>query len=171
MNVYAMVPYSLNLKLPADTCFAEGYNTRAMPIALKRAYDQPSLSDGARILVDRLWPRGVPKERARIDAWLRDLAPSTQLRRWFHKRPAQWQQFRKKYLVELGEPVAARALAQLYDVARKRENLTLVFSSRNKEHNNAVVLKELLDGMRKPPHSSGPEKAAGGAVRARRGVR
>jgi uncharacterized protein YeaO (DUF488 family) len=142
-----------------------------MPIALKRAYDQPAPSDGARILVDRLWPRGVTKARARIDAWLRDLAPSTQLRRWFHARPAQWQLFRKKYLVELGEPEAAQALAQLYDAARKRRKLTLVFASRNEEHNNAVVLKELLDGMRKPPHSSGPEKAAGGAVRARRGVK
>ena len=164
-----MVPYRLKLK--ADSCFAEGYNTRAMPIALKRAYDQPAPSDGARILVDRLWPRGVTKARARIDAWLRDLAPSTQLRRWFHTRPAQWQLFRKKYLVELGEPEAAQALAQLYDAARKRKKLTLVFASRNEEHNNAVVLKELLDGMRKPPHSSGPEKAAGGAVRARRGVK
>ena len=164
-----MVPYRLKLK--ADSCFAEGYNTRAMPIALKRAYDKPAPGDGARILVDRLWPRGVTKARARIDAWLRDLAPSTQLRRWFHTRPAQWQQFRKKYLEELGEPEAAQALAQLYDVASKRKKLTLVFASRNKEHNNAVVLKELLDGMRKPPHSSGPEKAAGGAVRARRGVK
>ena len=142
-----------------------------MPIALKRAYEEPLPSDGARILVDRLWPRGVSKERARIDAWLRDLAPSTQLRRWFHTRPAQWQLFRKKYLEELGEPEAAQALAQLYDVARKRKMLTLVFASRNEVHNNAVVLKELLDGMRKPPHSSGPEKAAGGAVRARRGVK
>ena len=142
-----------------------------MAIALKRAYDQRAPSDGARILVDRLWPRGVTKERAQIDAWLRDLAPSTQLRRWFHTRPAQWHLFRKKYLEELGEPEAAQALAQLYDVARKRRKLTLVFASRNVEHNNAVVLKELLDGMRKPPHSSGPEKAAGGAVRARRGVK
>lgn len=142
-----------------------------MPIGLKRAYEQPAPSDGVRILVDRLWPRGVTKERAGIDAWLRDLAPSTQLRRWFHARPAQWQQFRKKYLLELGQPEAAHALAQLYDLARKRKNLTLVFASRNEDHNNAVVLKELLDGMRKPPHSSGPEKAAGGAVRARRGVK
>jgi uncharacterized protein YeaO (DUF488 family) len=147
------------------------YNTRAMPVALKRAYEKPSPSDGTRILVDRLWPRGVKKERAGIDAWLRDLAPSTQLRRWFHARPLQWPQFRKRYLEELAEPTAARALAQLYEFARKRKRLTLVFSSRNLEHNNAAVLKELLDGMRKPPHSSGPEKAAGGAVRARRAVR
>jgi uncharacterized protein YeaO (DUF488 family) len=142
-----------------------------MPIAIKRAYEQPAPSDGARILVDRLWPRGVTKERARIDAWLRDLAPSTELRHWFHARPAQWQQFRKKYLEELNQPEAARALAQLYDVVRKRKKVTLVYASKNLERNNAVVLKELLEGMRKPPHSSGPEKAARGAVRARRGVK
>jgi uncharacterized protein YeaO (DUF488 family) len=142
-----------------------------MPIALKRAYEQPAPSDGARMLVDRLWPRGVTKERARIDAWLRDLAPSTELRHWFHARPAQWQQFRKKYLEELNQPEAARALAQLYDVVRKRKKVTLVYASKNLERNNAVVLKELLEGMRKPPHSSGPEKAARGAVRARRGVK
>jgi uncharacterized protein YeaO (DUF488 family) len=142
-----------------------------MPVALKRAYEKPSLSDGARVLVDRLWPRGVKKESARIDAWLRDLAPSDQLRRWFHTRPAQWQLFRVRYLEELAAPDAARALNELYNLARRRKLLTLVFSSRNTEHNNAVVLKELLDGMRKPPHSSGPEKAAGGAIRARRSAK
>ena len=142
-----------------------------MPIGLKRAYDKPSSSDGARILVDRLWPRGVSKQAARFDAWLRDLAPSDQLRRWFHARPAMWQHFRKKYLEELAEPAAAKALGDLYDLARKRKKLTLVFASKNQEYNNAVVLKELLDGMRKPPHSSGPEKAAARPMRARRSVR
>ena len=141
-----------------------------MPVALKRAYDAPSVSDGTRVLVDRLWPRGISKDSAKLDAWLRDLAPSDQLRKWFHTRPAQWQQFRKKYLQELVEPAAANALAQLYDLARKRKRVTLVFASRNEQFNNAVVLKELLDGMRKPPHSSGPERASAGAVRARRSV-
>ncbi len=141
-----------------------------MPVALKRAYDKPSLSDGARVLVDRLWPRGLKKESARLDAWLPALAPSNELRRWYHARPAQWPLFRKKYLEELNAPEATRALTELYALARERKKLTLVFSSRNTEHNNAVVLKELLDGMRKPPHSSGPVKA-GGAVRARRSVR
>ena len=116
-----------------------------MPIALKRAYDAPASSDGTRVLVDRLWPRGLKKEVARIDAWLRDLAPSDQLRRWFHARPAQWQQFRARYLEELSEPVAAAALAELYDLARNRRKLTLIYASRNLEHNNAVVLKQLLD--------------------------
>ena len=142
-----------------------------MPVALKRAYDPPSASDGARVLVDRLWPRGISKDKAELDAWLRDLAPSDQLRKWFHARPAQWQQFRQRYLQELVEPAAAAALGQLYDLARKRKRLTLIFASKNEHFNNAVVLKELLDGMRKPPHSSGPEKAASGAVRARRSVK
>ena len=142
-----------------------------MPVALKRAYEKPSLSDGTRVLVDRLWPRGISQQAAHIDAWLRDLAPSNELRRWFHARPVQWPRFRARYLEELAEPAAARALTQLYSLARRRKRLTLIFSSKNQEHNNAVVLKELLDGMRKPPHSSGPEKAAGGAIRARRSAK
>lgn len=142
-----------------------------MPVALKRAYDPPFASDGARVLVDRLWPRGINKDDAKLTAWLRDLAPSNELRKWFHTRPSQWQQFRKKYLEELIEPAAADALAQLYDLVRKRKRVTLVFASKNEQFNNAVVLKELLDGMRKPPHSSGPEKAASGAVRARRSAK
>jgi len=136
-----------------------------MDVALKRAYDKPSVSDGARVLVDRLWPRGVKKKEADIEIWLKDLAPSEQLRKWFHARQSQWLQFRKLYLQELGEPEAAAALEELYGIARKRKRVTLVFSSRNQEHNNAVVLKELLDGMRKPPSTTGPAKAA--AARAR----
>lgn len=136
-----------------------------MEIALKRAYDQPSLADGARVLVDRLWPRGIKKDAAKLDAWLKDLAPSDELRKWFHARPSQWLQFRKRYLDELCAPQAALALDELYAIARRRKRLTLVFSSRNQTHNNAVVLKELLDGMRKPPSTTGPAKAA--AVRMR----
>jgi uncharacterized protein YeaO (DUF488 family) len=139
-----------------------------MPVALKRAYEKASLSDGARVLVDRLWPRGLKKEKARIDLWLRQLAPSAELRRWFHARPAQWLLFRKKYLQELNQPEASQALEELHEVADTRKKLTLVFASKNTEHNNAVVLKELLEGMRKPPNSTGPLKAAAGAVRARR---
>ena len=136
-----------------------------MPVTLKRVYKAPAAGDGARVLVDRLWPRGLTKEKARIDAWLRDLAPSDELRRWFHARPTQWPQFRKRYLVELAEPEKARALEELYELAHRRASLTLLFASRNEEHNNATVLKELLEGMRKPPTSSGPVRAA--AVRAR----
>ena len=140
-----------------------------MAVELKRVYEKPSVADGARVLVDRLWPRGVSKPAAQLDAWLRDLAPSDQLRRWFHARPAQWVVFRKRYLAELAQPAAADALEQLYELARRRKKVTLLYSSKNEEHNNAVVLRDLLEGMRKPPSSSGP--AAVGAVVRRRAVR
>jgi len=127
-----------------------------MAVAIKRVYETASRSDGARVLVDRLWPRGLTKERAAVDEWLRDLAPSDELRQWYHARPEQWQNFRKKYLKELSQPEAEDALRQLYQLAHKRKRLTLLFASKNETHNNAVVLKELLDGMRKPPTGTGP---------------
>ena len=129
-------------------------------ISLKRVYDPVSLSDGERVLVDRLWPRGLTKEKAKIDEWLRDLAPSDELRKWYHARPSQWMNFRKRYLVELHKPEAAAALEKLYAVANKRKHVTLLYASRNTERNNATVLKDLLDGMRKPPSTSGPATAA-----------
>ena len=127
-----------------------------MPILLKRAYEKATPRDGTRVLVDRLWPRGVSKRAAAVDAWLKDVAPSHALRRWFHARPRHWQMFRTRYLLELDEPAAEQALEQLYHLAARRRQLTLVFSSRNPEHNNAAVLKQLLEGMRKPPTGSGP---------------
>jgi uncharacterized protein YeaO (DUF488 family) len=136
-------------------------------ILLKRVYEKPSAADGARVLVDRLWPRGVSKRAAALHAWLKDVAPSHALRRWFHARPRHWQMFRKRYLVELCQPQAEQALEELYQLAARRRRLTLVFSSRNPEHNNAVVLKQLLEGMRKPPSSSGGAAAAGLRARAR----
>ncbi len=138
---------------------------QSMKVALKRAYDKPSTADGARVLVDRLWPRGISKDSARIDAWLRDLAPSNELRKWFHARPAMKAAFRKRYMEELREPKAGTALESLYDMVASRKQVTLIFASKNSEFNNAVVLKELLEGMRKPPHSSGPLPAAAGRVR------
>jgi uncharacterized protein YeaO (DUF488 family) len=137
-----------------------------MAVALKRAYERPVPSDGTRVLVERLWPRGVKKEAAGIDFWLKELAPSTELRKWFHERPSMWHQFRDRYLLELRSPEASQALDQLHDLVA-RKNVTLVFGSRDPEHNSAVVLKELLDGMRKPPGSSGPEKAAALPARAK----
>jgi uncharacterized protein YeaO (DUF488 family) len=127
-----------------------------MATAIKRVYETASRTDGARVLVDRLWPRGVSKERAQVDEWLRDLAPSDELRRWYHARPDQWLTFRKKYLKELKLPESQDALQQLYHLAHKRKRLTLLFASKNETHNNATVLKELLDGMRKPPTGTGP---------------
>jgi uncharacterized protein YeaO (DUF488 family) len=113
------------------------------------------------VLVDRLWPRGLSKARASVDEWLRDLAPSDALRKWFHARPEAWPVFRKRYLKELARPESTQALNELYRLADRRKKLTLLFASRNEERNNAVVLKELLEGMRKPPTGTGP-----GGVRA-----
>ena len=142
-----------------------------MAVILKRAYEKPSRSDGTRVLVDRLWPRGLRKEAAALDAWLKDVAPSHELRRWIHARPALWPTFRKKYLAELAAPAASKALQRLYELAGKSRQLTLVFSARDQEHNNAVVLKQLLEGMRKPPSTSGPKGAAATATRAARAQR
>jgi uncharacterized protein YeaO (DUF488 family) len=138
-----------------------------MRVRLKRAYALPSKADGARVLVDRLWPRGVSKQSAMLKAWLRDLAPSDELRKWFHERPTQWPTFRKRYLEELSDPTALRALEELHDIAEGSSTLTLVFASKDELHNNAVVLKELLEGVKKPPSSSGPSKAAAVPQRAR----
>jgi uncharacterized protein YeaO (DUF488 family) len=128
-----------------------------MAVAVKRVYEAVSRTDGARVLVDRLWPRGLSKAQARIDEWLRQLAPSNELRKWFHAQPEYWPTFRKKYLKELSRlPQADNELRKLYALAHKKKRLTLLFASKNEKHNNAVVLKELLDGMRKPPTSTGP---------------
>ena len=134
-----------------------------MTVSVRRVYETASKSDGARVLVDRLWPRGLTKEKAAIDDWLRDLAPSNDLRKWFHARPERREDFRKRYLKELSAPEAEDHLRKLYDLTRKKKRVTLLFASRNAEYNNATVLKELLDGMRKPPTGTGP-----GVVRAMR---
>ncbi len=130
-----------------------------MPIALKRIYEKPADTDGSRILVDRLWPRGLSKERAAVRSWLRNLAPSDGLRNWFHAGPGRWAPFRKRYLRELAHPEASRALEELYELARNQKKLTLLFAAKDEQHNNAVVLKELLEGMRKPPTGTGPGAA------------
>jgi len=133
-----------------------------MPVAVKRVYESASRSDGARILVDRLWPRGLRKTEIAMHEWLRDLAPSDELRKWFHAQPDQWLIFRKRYLKELARPEAEKDLQKLYSLAHKRKRLTLLYSSKNEKRNNAVVLKDLLDGTRKPPTGTGP-----GALRMR----
>lgn len=116
----------------------------AKSIRLKRAYDPPAKSDGLRILVDRLWPRGVSKDAAAIDEWLKDIAPSTELRRWFGHDPEKWDEFARRFRAELAEPGPAKdALAQLRQLA-KTNALTLVFAAKDEAHNNAVVLKALL---------------------------
>ena len=134
-----------------------------MTIAIKRVYEPAARTDGSRVLVDRLWPRGLTKEKAAIDEWLRDLAPSDELRRWYHARPEQWTAFRQKYLKELRLPDRESGLQKLYELAHKKKRVTLLFASKNESHNNALVLKELLDGISKPPTGTGP-----GAISAQR---
>lgn len=113
-----------------------------MSVRLKRAYEPPAPSDGYRILIDRLWPRGVTRERARLDEWARELAPSTELRRWFGHDPARFQEFRQRYLEELS--AQEEKLRELRGRARQT-TLTLVYGARDTEHNDAVVLAELLE--------------------------
>jgi uncharacterized protein YeaO (DUF488 family) len=140
-----------------------------MPVAVKRVYEEPAKADGVRVLVDRLWPRGLTKERAAIDSWLRDLAPSNDLRKWFHQRPAAWETFRKRYLKELAEPQEQEALSELYRLAHGKQAVTLLFASKNEDRNNATVLADLLNGMRKPPTGTGP--AGAGIARSRQAKR
>lgn len=137
-----------------------------MPVVLKRVYEAPSRQDGARVLVDRLWPRGLTKEAVALDAWMKDLAPSNELRQWFHAHPLQWEKFRQKYLKELTTEAAHAGLQHLHDLQSRRRRLTLLYASTNTERNNAVILKELIEGQRKPPTGTGPIRA-GAAGRAR----
>src|SRR5277367_3260520 len=100
-----------------------------MMVAIKRVYELPSPEDGARILVDRLWPRGLTKDAAALDAWLKDLAPSDELRKWFHAHRQQWAKFREKYLKELTSEKAGTALQQLYDLGKHNRQVTLLYAS------------------------------------------
>jgi uncharacterized protein YeaO (DUF488 family) len=113
-------------------------------IAIKRVYDPPSRADGARILVDRLWPRGIKKEDAHVEKWMRELGPSNELRQFFGHDPARWREFHKRYLAELKRPEAKALLTELEKIAGNG-TLTLVYGAKDHEHNQAVVLKELLD--------------------------
>jgi O-6-methylguanine DNA methyltransferase len=112
-------------------------------IRVKRVYDRPSRDDGVRVLVDRLWPRGVSKAAARVDAWLKDLAPSAALRTWFGHDPARWSEFRRRYHRELAATDARSELLELAD----GQALTLLFAAKDADHNNAVALRDYL--MRK----------------------
>jgi uncharacterized protein YeaO (DUF488 family) len=111
-------------------------------IQLERAYDAESSDDGRRFLVERLWPRGVKKSALKIESWLKDVAPSTKLRKWFSHDPAKWEEFRRRYFAELNaNPDAWQPLL----VAARHGKLTMVYSSHDTEHNNAVALQEFLE--------------------------
>jgi uncharacterized protein YeaO (DUF488 family) len=137
-----------------------------MSVVVKRVYEPAVKSDGVRVLVDRLWPRGLKKADAAIKFWLRELAPSDELRQWFHANPEGWRMFKKRYLKELAGREASAAVEQLHALVAGKRRVTLLYASRNVDHNNAVVLKELLEGMPKPPSSVG--RAAQGGARIRK---
>ena len=130
-------------------------------IALKRAYDPASREDGVRFLVERLWPRGVTKGELRLDSWLKESAPSTELRKWFHHDPAKWSRFRTRYFRELDAvPEAWRPILS----AARRGPVTLVYSSRDDQHNNAVALREYLERKRhRWPATAAPQADDRGA--------
>ena len=118
----------------------------AHAITVKRAHDAPDRSDGCRVLVDRIWPRGVSREAAALDGWIKDVAPSTELRRWFGHDPARWDEFKRRYFDELADrpgPVG-EVLATC-----SGGTLTLVFGAKDRDHNNAVALREYLERHRR----------------------
>ena len=114
---------------------------RAGDIKLKRAYEPPSAGDGTRVLIDRLWPRGISKQKAKLDYWMKDIAPSTELRKWFGHDPKRWAEFRRRYAAELREH--PDLIAELRSLARKSP-ITLVYAAYDESHNDAVVLRDVL---------------------------
>ena len=115
-------------------------------IRIKRVYREPSSRDGGRILVDRVWPRGISKERARVVEWRKDLAPTTSLRKWFGHDPAKWNEFRRRYRTELTRSGMMEELRTLARRSSKR-TMTLVYGAADEAHNQAMVLKELIDEL------------------------
>lgn len=115
-----------------------------MKVKIKRVYESPQDQDGQRILIDRLWPRGLTKEKARIDLWLKDVAPSTELRKWFNHEPEKWPEFQKRYSKELSnnQTTINELLLKI-----KKSNVTLVYSAKDELHNDAVLLKSYLEKL------------------------
>jgi uncharacterized protein YeaO (DUF488 family) len=112
-----------------------------MKIGIKRVYEQPEKEDGFRILVDRLWPRGLTKEKAKVDLWLKEIAPTTELRKWFAHDPEKWAEFKKRYLAELKEN--KEALSKIKE-EMKKGNVTLLYAAKDEAHNEAQVLLNKL---------------------------
>lgn len=129
---------------------------QALDVEVKRAFEAPSRDDGMRVLVDRLWPRGLRKKDAAIDLWRKELAPSTELRVWFGHKPERWDEFKRRYEAELSHQTTL--LEELRQTAA-RNRLTLVYAARDETHNQAVILREILVGANPPiagqPHSNG----------------
>jgi len=137
-------------------------------VRIKRAYDKPALSDGVRILVESAWPRGLGKDAARLDHWFPALAPSETLTKWLKNRSAgMMTALERKYFVELRTPAATEAMEQIYNYLLGDKTITLLYANDAAELSGALLLKNLLDGHRKPPNGTGPAKAAAASGRAR----
>ncbi|MBI4213694.1 MAG: DUF488 family protein [Chloroflexi bacterium] len=117
-----------------------------MSVRLKRVYEKPGADDGLRILVDRVWPRGLSKKEAGVDQWLRELGPSTQLRKWFGHDSGRWEEFRTKYRLELAAPQQRQLLEHVRELAI-RETVTILYGTRDAEHNQAVIIAEALEEL------------------------
>jgi len=116
----------------------------AKTVQIKRAYDRPAKADGYRVLVDRVWPRGMRKEQLRLNEWAKDLAPSTELRQWFGHDPQRWTEFRKRYRRELNDPDVKAEIRRIAEAAKDYPMLTLVYSAKDEKHNQAVVLCDIF---------------------------
>jgi uncharacterized protein YeaO (DUF488 family) len=123
------------------------YGDTAMAIYTKRIYENPVNEDGYRVLVDQLWPRGLKKEDARIDRWVKEIAPTTELRKWYSHDPEKWTEFRRRYFEELDQH--PETVSELVELARKRK-ITFLFSSKETNLNNASALKEYIENKLKP---------------------
>lgn len=115
-----------------------------MILQIKRVYDAPAAADGFRVLVDRLWPRGLTKEAAKLDLWLKEVAPSHELRKWFHADPSRWPEFKTRYRAELATPEQAAALSALRQIAKDHRDVTLLFGAREEVQNHAAILRDIL---------------------------
>jgi uncharacterized protein YeaO (DUF488 family) len=111
-------------------------------IEIKRAYQTVDERDGFRILVDRLWPRGISKDKAKLDLWMKDIAPSNDLRKWFGHDPDKWEEFQNKYIEELKDK--KQFLKEIKDIEKEKLTVTLIYGAKDEEHNNAVVLRDIL---------------------------
>ena len=114
-----------------------------MGIKIKRIYEPYAIADGYRVLVDRLWPRGIKKDEAHIDIWMKEVAPSTGLRKWFNHEPGKWKQFTAKYRAELKDTTA---FEELISIIKNHKTVTLIYSAKNEEYNQAVALKKFIGG-------------------------
>ena len=121
-----------------------------MKINLKRVYDEPKREDGLRVLVDRLWPRGLAKEKAKLNQWMKEVAPSDELRKWFAHDPRKWKDFQNKYQGELKSK--EELIEKIKHAEKEKRIVTLLYSAKDEQHNNAVALREILERKRAPAH-------------------